>query len=133
MGGMEKIGMNFFAFKSIMGMLDIPFTGSLGPFLRKTTFKNCYNFFFLVCFISVGGLVLLKTYGTIVDENLKFWLILIFSVTGYGTISALWSLGYVAVANHMPLNVKATTMGMATGIAALGGALAPFVLYGNRW
>ena len=128
----RNIGMNFYAYKSVMAFVDIPFSLAIDPILRKKSYRYCYKGFYFICILSSLLLVSVKmidkhdVFGKFWPES--FWSILILSLIGRGAVCALWNLCYILMAVHMPGGIRATTLGIAGGVAFLGGAAAPGIL-----
>ena len=132
----RQVGMNFYAYKSIMAVIDIPFSLAIDPILKKKSHRYCYKVFYAICILSNMLLVLIKLLKLNVPffeelDNESFWALLILSLTGRGAVAGLWNFGYILISNHMPSGIRATTLGMAAGAATLGGAAAPLILMSN--
>ena len=56
----REIGMNFYAYKSIMAVIDVPFGLAIEPLLKKKSYKSCYNIFYFMCVLSGVLLVSVK-------------------------------------------------------------------------
>ena len=125
----REIGMNFYAYKSVMAFIDIPFALTIDPIIRKKSYKYCYKIFYSMCILSTVLLVFVK----IIDihnifEFESFSSLLILGLIGRGAVCAMWNLCYILIVVHMPVGVRTTTLGFAAGIAALGGVTAPIIL-----
>ena len=125
----REIGMNFYAYKSVMAFIDIPFALTIDPIIRKKSYKYCYKIFYLMCMSSTVLLVFVKIIDTHnIFEFDSFSSLLILGLIGRGTVCAMFSFCYILMVVHMPGGVRTTTLGFAAGIAALGGVAAPIIL-----
>ena len=60
----REIGMNFYAYKSIMAVIDIPFGLAIEPILKKKSYRSCYNIFYFMFVLSSVLLVSVKIIDT---------------------------------------------------------------------
>ena len=63
----REIGINFYVYKAVAALIDIPFTFSLAPLIERYSHKFCLKNGFFICIITNLTVILLKLYG--LDEN----------------------------------------------------------------
>ena len=121
----REIGINFYVYKAVAALIDIPFTFSLAPLIEKYSHKFCLKNGFFICIITNLTVILLKIYG--LDEHYTA-IMLLLNFVGRSVVCMIWNLGYVLMAGLMPSKVRASCLGFAVAAAYIGAAVAPQVL-----